>query len=186
MEFKEKIKQLRKQKGLSQKEIADLSRINQASYSNIESGTTKKDTIKLGVAKDIAKALGVSFNELFEIEIPTTINETDFIIENERLKKENERLEEHLEDKRKRTFLYEDTTEFLALCFSNGLAALAENEDISASELIHIVKKGVVAAKGQRFVTAIDGKGLAFKFITQEESDLLEAGVKAMNRKKTE
>jgi transcriptional regulator with XRE-family HTH domain len=86
MDFQERLKQLRKQKGLSQKEISDLSRINQASYSNIESGATKMDTIKLGVAKDIAKALEVSFNDLFEIGLPVNTDENGLKNEIMRLK----------------------------------------------------------------------------------------------------
>lgn len=62
----EKIKQLRKLKGVSQVEVANAAGINQSSYASIENGNTKSITIDVGIG--IAKALGTSFNELFEID----------------------------------------------------------------------------------------------------------------------
>lgn len=67
----EKIKELRKQKGINQKQVADSAGLSVAAYSNIESGISKSITIEAG--KGIAKALGVSFAELFEIETPGTV-----------------------------------------------------------------------------------------------------------------
>lgn len=63
----EKLKNLRISKNLSQSQIAKLIDISQAAYAKIESGETVDITIDIG--KGIAKALGISFNELFEIEI---------------------------------------------------------------------------------------------------------------------
>lgn len=65
MDYSEKIKNLRKQKGLSQGEIADFIGISQAAYGKIETGFTKSITIEIG--KRIAMALGISFHELFDI-----------------------------------------------------------------------------------------------------------------------
>lgn len=62
----DKIKRIRKSKGISQTMVADTCNIKQSSYANIESGKTQNITIEIG--KGIAKALDVSFNELFEIE----------------------------------------------------------------------------------------------------------------------
>lgn len=62
----EKLKQLRKEKGISQSTVAKAAGISIAAYSNIENGVSKSITIDVG--KGIADALGVSFNVLFDIE----------------------------------------------------------------------------------------------------------------------
>lgn len=86
----DKIRRLRKEKGLSQSEVAKACGINQASYSNIEKGETKSISIEVG--KGIAKALGVSFNELFEIDLPNVDSRIKNLeAERDELKKENER-----------------------------------------------------------------------------------------------
>ncbi|NQU51483.1 MAG: helix-turn-helix transcriptional regulator [Bacteroidetes bacterium] len=73
-EFKEKIKKLRIEKGLKQADVARAAGIKQATLASIEKPVeldgTKAMTIETG--KGIAKALGVPFNELFDIEIPET------------------------------------------------------------------------------------------------------------------
>lgn len=88
----EKIKLLRKQRGISQVEVAKTAGINQASYSNIEKGDTKSITIEVG--KGIARALGISFAELFDIE-PSKDNSEQI----EKLKVENISLKKQLEEK---------------------------------------------------------------------------------------
>lgn len=67
MNIHERLKEIRKQKGISQKQVADFAGLSVAAYSNIESGISKSITIESG--KGIAKALEIPFNELFEIEI---------------------------------------------------------------------------------------------------------------------
>lgn len=62
----EKIRSIRKSKGISQTAVADSCSIKQSSYANIENGKTQNITIEIG--KGIAKALDISFNELFDIE----------------------------------------------------------------------------------------------------------------------
>jgi transcriptional regulator with XRE-family HTH domain len=62
----EKIRSIRKSKGISQETVSNTCGITQPSYANIESGKTQNITIEIG--KGIAKALDVSFVELFEIE----------------------------------------------------------------------------------------------------------------------
>ena len=83
----EKIRELRKQKGINQKQVADFAGLSVAAYSNIESGISKSITIEAG--RGIADALGLSFNELFEIEVP-------FDYASEELKKDVEKLLEML------------------------------------------------------------------------------------------
>jgi len=66
MLIQEKIKSLRKQKDLSQAQMAAVIGISQAAYAKFESGVT--ENIALFIATGIAKALNEDFNELFEIE----------------------------------------------------------------------------------------------------------------------
>jgi len=66
MNYSDKIRELRKGKGISQTDMADLIGISQAAYGKIESGFTKSISIDIG--KGIAKALNVSFGELFDVE----------------------------------------------------------------------------------------------------------------------
>jgi|GEM_PF-2287255 len=63
----DKIKRLRKSSGISQLEVAKSAGITQSGFASIEKGDTKAISIEVG--KGIAKALGISFNELFEIEV---------------------------------------------------------------------------------------------------------------------
>lgn len=67
-ELKDKLLRIRKEKNLSQTYVAKAAGIKQPSYASIEAGDTKN--VSLSVAKGLAKALGVSFIELFEIEDP--------------------------------------------------------------------------------------------------------------------
>lgn len=100
----EKIKLLRKQRGISQVEVAKAAGINQASYSNIEKGDTKSITIEVG--KGIAKAFGIQFSELFDIEIS---NPQDSVLESEiaTLKTQNQDLIDKIKEKEKLIDLYE-------------------------------------------------------------------------------
>lgn len=66
MDYSERIKGIRKAKGLSQVQVAESVGISQAAYGKIESGFTKSISIDIGVG--IAKSLGVSFVQLFDIE----------------------------------------------------------------------------------------------------------------------
>lgn len=73
----EKIKEIRKSKGINQTVVADICGIKQSSYANIENGKTQ--TISIEVGKGIAKALGVSFVDLFEIETNDPLAEENSI-----------------------------------------------------------------------------------------------------------
>jgi transcriptional regulator with XRE-family HTH domain len=102
--FTDKLKRLRKLSGLSQKEVAQISGINQSSFASIEKGETKSISIDVGIG--IAKALNISFFELFNFENAGNVNQ-DLIKEVEQCKNEIERLknqisilQEQLEDKR--------------------------------------------------------------------------------------
>lgn len=92
MDIAEKIRQLRKQKGISQAKIAEVIGISQAAYAKIETGETKSISIEIG--KGISKALDNSFNELFEIE--SNPKNQDQI---ERILSENEGLKKQIEEK---------------------------------------------------------------------------------------
>ncbi len=61
----ERIKDIRKQKGLSQKELADLCGVHQTAVSQWEKGRTTPDITSL---KKLAKALGVSVELLLGVE----------------------------------------------------------------------------------------------------------------------
>lgn len=91
----EKIKQIRKSKGISQTVVADICGIKQSSYANIESGKTQ--TISIEVGKGIAKALKVSFYELFEIPDSNASNEEGSKFQ--KLQKENEDLKTRISEK---------------------------------------------------------------------------------------
>lgn len=62
----DKLKRIRKEKSLSQSNVAAYCGISQAAYAKIENGTTQNITIAIG--KGIANVFLISFNELFEIE----------------------------------------------------------------------------------------------------------------------
>ena len=97
----EKIRRIRKSKGISQNAVSDICGITQPSYANIESNKTQNITIEIG--KGIAKALDASFNELFEIEVPGAAFSIDENVLNdlrgeiERLKKQNDIKDSHIE-----------------------------------------------------------------------------------------
>ena len=92
----EKIKRIRKSKGISQVIVAESCMIKQSSYANIESGKTQSITIEVGIG--IAKALGVPFNELFEIEAGI-IPKEEGLSQIEDLKGKMEELRERLSEK---------------------------------------------------------------------------------------
>lgn len=102
MDLLQKIKDRRKELKLTQKEVAkkisSILPISQAAYAKIESGKTSSISIEYG--KCIAKALEISFNELFEIETP--YNKRLAELENEKRELENEiiQLKEQLDDKK--------------------------------------------------------------------------------------
>ncbi len=62
----EKIRRVRKQKGMNQIQVAEVAGITQSALASIENNKTSN--LFLAVAKGIAKALDVPFNDLFEIE----------------------------------------------------------------------------------------------------------------------
>jgi len=64
----EKIKRIRIEIGINQADVARSAGIKQSSYASIEKGDTK--SISIDVGKGIAKALRISFNELFDIQVP--------------------------------------------------------------------------------------------------------------------
>ena len=81
----EKITEIRLSKGIKQSDVARAAGLKQPSYASIEKGETKSITIEAG--KGIAAALGISFNELFEIESPSDSKIKNHEDEKEKLNK---------------------------------------------------------------------------------------------------
>ena len=100
MDIFEKIRKIRKDKRLSQKYVAEIIGITQPAYAKIENpADPESGKISIDIGVSIAKALGVSFNELFDIE--ATIDKESTKDEIIKLKQEIESLKEQLNDKRK-------------------------------------------------------------------------------------
>lgn len=103
----EKLKKIRIEKRLSQKQVAEICGITPAAYTFIENGTTKNITIEIG--KGIAKALNVSFNELFEIE-PNSNEIENFLNEihnlNQIIEDSSRQIEKLLKEKKEITDIY--------------------------------------------------------------------------------
>jgi len=90
----ERITKLRIEKGISKADVARVCDITQTAYANIEKDITQSITIEIG--KKIALAIGVSFNELFEIDLPK--KDSELI---EKLTAEKKMLCEKIEEKEK-------------------------------------------------------------------------------------
>lgn len=88
----EKISSIRISKGIPKVDIARACGITQTAYANIEKGETKSISIEVG--RGIANALGISFNELFEIELPSGNNELIH-----KLQEEIQNLKKQIDDK---------------------------------------------------------------------------------------
>lgn len=94
----EKIKKIRKAKGISQTIVSEMCGIKQSSFANIETGKTQNISIEVG--KGIARALGILFDELFEIESTTYLKDNS-TKEFESFRKEIESLNERINEKEK-------------------------------------------------------------------------------------
>ncbi len=81
MELAEKIKTLRKQKGISQKELADLVGVAQASINKLEKGNTINPNVN--IALKIAEVLETDIYELFSDtpHKPTSITNEETVIQ---------------------------------------------------------------------------------------------------------
>jgi len=62
MDLGEQVKRIRTAKGLSKKEVLNISGLDKAQFSRIETGKTEPS---LSTLEKIAKALGISISELF-------------------------------------------------------------------------------------------------------------------------
>lgn len=158
----EKIRRLRKEKGISQVEIAKASGINQASYSNIEKGSTTSISIEVG--KGIAKALGVSFNELFGIEV---LDEKLELInklakEYEEAKQRTDEIIESLNDKRKLLLEYEGKSNYYDLFVKHSLNIIKKEKDIKAVDLYKKVNALIQNENGYIFIGFNDLNGGLF------------------------
>lgn len=170
----EKIKQLRKSKGLSLKELAQKLDVSDTSLSKIETG--KVDSIKIDTGKKLSNELGVSFNELFEIESPSVeIKSLQF--ENEHLKNEVDKLEEQLADKKRTVLFFQDTLDFFSMYAKNSFNEILENEEISALDLHKKVGDKIRNEKGAFVLTFTDEGKVRIKFLSEEEKKMYDAKI---------
>lgn len=89
----DRVLRLREEKKFSRKYLAELAEVSQPTIYNIENGKT--ENITLSVGKKIAKALGISFGELFEIE--TFVSDSnDFKMQLDQLREKVKELEKQL------------------------------------------------------------------------------------------
>ena len=64
MEFRDRLRQLRERRGLSQNALAKSSGVAQAIVQRLEAGIRDIDNLSVGTARRLAKALGVSIDHL--------------------------------------------------------------------------------------------------------------------------
>jgi len=129
----DRVLRLREEKKFSRKDLAELAEISQPTIYNIENGKTHNITFSVG--KKIAKALGVSFGELFEIEGP--VGSVDESLLNEKnaniadLQKQIEQKDKLIELLGKENWEFIDEVAFLHNYIEtlfNQLIKLAEND----------------------------------------------------------
>lgn len=173
----EKIKRIRIEIGINQADVARSAGIKQSSYASIEKGDTKSISIEVG--KGIAKALRLSFNELFDIENADAVDSLKEEIK--LLRKRIDELEEQLDDKRKIILGYKDAADYLAMFtkFSLEILLVEKGEeteilDIPAMELFLEVDEMIKREKGDVFYTYNpDKRGFSIKFPSEDEMKLL-------------
>lgn len=107
----QKIKSLRERKELSVRALAKKIPISDTYLAKIESGSDINISIEKGIK--IANALGIHFNELFDIELPERQEENQYKEGVEKLKIENERLNNQIFRLEKMVSLYEEQNEIL-------------------------------------------------------------------------
>ena len=74
MEIGERIKKLREARGLSQKEVASMIKMDQSQYSKLEKDKTDPSVSTLA---KVAKALGAQLSELFAYDLLRDVNSYD-------------------------------------------------------------------------------------------------------------
>jgi transcriptional regulator with XRE-family HTH domain len=74
MEIGERIKKIREARGLSQKEIANMIKMDQSQYSKLEKDKTDPSVSTLA---KVAKALGIQLSELFANDLLKDVNSYD-------------------------------------------------------------------------------------------------------------
>ena len=169
----EKIRRIRKSKGLKQTDVCEKIGITQPSFASIEAGRTKSISIDLG--KSIAKVLDVDFNYLFEIGLPNNQNE-DLIKEIERLKKQILVLEEQVEDKRKINIGYANSIDhfkqFMEFFSFTIIELLEKKKAITQKKDFEKLYKKFLDEKGIKTNVFKDNDFL-FAFFTANEIDHL-------------
>jgi transcriptional regulator with XRE-family HTH domain len=71
-----RIKRLRQQRGMSQRQLATLAKVPQSLLSQIENGIRRGDKVQLDAARSIAFALGVSIDALAGVPMDRDDSET--------------------------------------------------------------------------------------------------------------
>lgn len=120
----EKIKELREAKNLSQKKLAEIAGVSQPTIYNLEHG--KADNITLSIGKNIAKALEVSFNELFDIE-NSIAGKSEAAAELDQLRAKVMELEKWIDIKDKLIKLLQDENE--SIKYENAVYKILNNFD---------------------------------------------------------
>ena len=64
MEFRQRLEELRKRRGWTQYQLAQMSGVPRQVIARLESGTRQSENMTVGVARRLARALGVSVDHL--------------------------------------------------------------------------------------------------------------------------
>lgn len=175
MEVVERIKERRKELKITQKEMAEVLGISQAAYAKIEKGNVTGGTKSISIinGKCIAETLKISFNELFEIEIPDSIKPVDFQNEKEKLEEEVASLKEQLGDKREVNKALKDTNEYLKMYTAFTILVLKnpEYKGLSGKELKEIIEDAVKSKFGDFIFLDERYNSLQVKRINEESKD---------------
>ena len=162
-----KIKNLRNQNKLSQKDMADTIGISQTGYANIERGFT--ENIPLYVAVGIAKTLKVGFNELFEIDGSGQINDNL----NSQVKELNERIDDlkkRIEEKEKVIILTEkDISSFKMAIFDaisiSSFMALSDLQKKIDDKTHCIIASEIIAKQTPTFMNFL----VEWKYVSEDD-----------------
>ena len=146
--------------------------ISDTALSKIEKG--KVESIKIETGKKLCEILEVSFNDLFEIELPVTKEIENQLDEFNRLKEANKQLLEQLEDKRKAYWLVEETLEYFSHLYLRYLSEIQLFEsDISAKDFFKEVDDSIRQEKGDFGHVLFDKKTVRIKFFSESELALM-------------
>jgi len=158
----EKIKRIRLEAGVNQAVVARSAGLKQSSYASIEKGDTKAISIEVG--RGIAKALGLSFNELFEIELSENSGKE---VE---LKAEIDRLNDTLNGQKELITILKEQNEILKP-FRSAFIQERTISELMVSATIERMKK--LAQKGEKIeITSFDVRQAAISIYQKEYPDI--------------